>query len=77
MSQKHQTALDQFKDQKGAEFDRAYMKSMVKDHEEDVDAFAKQAKDAKDADVKTFVNRALPFLQEHLRMARDISGKLP
>src|SRR5579872_4722539 len=72
----HQETFDKFKDMKpGAEFDRAYMKAMVKDHEDDRQEFVKEAKEAKDDDVKAFAARTLPVIEEHLRMARDIAAK--
>jgi putative membrane protein len=54
----------------GADFDREYMKYMVKDHESDVKDFEKEAKSGKDADIKGFASETLPTLQEHLKMAR-------
>jgi putative membrane protein len=60
----------------GAEFDRAYMKHMVEDHEKAVRMFEKQANGAKDATVKDFASKTLPALQEHLKMAQDIHAKL-
>jgi len=42
---------------------------MVKDHKKDVKEFEKQAKNAKDADVRNFASKTLPTLQEHLKMA--------
>ncbi|HEY1911252.1 MAG TPA: DUF4142 domain-containing protein [Vicinamibacterales bacterium] len=55
----------------GAAFDRAYMDAMVKDHEEDVQAFQTEAQTGTDPEVKRWANSALPTLQEHLRLARD------
>src|SRR3954469_8337037 len=46
----------------GADFDKAYMKMMVKDHEDDVKEFEKASKDAEDADVKAFAAKTLPTL---------------
>lgn len=54
----------------GAQFDRAYMDRMVKDHQKAVKAFEKQASKAKDVDVKAFAAKTLPTLQEHLRLAQ-------
>jgi len=54
----------------------AYMKDMVKDHKKDVKAFEKEAKGAKDPDVKRFAADTLPVLQEHLRMAQDTESKM-
>jgi putative membrane protein len=55
----------------GAAFDQAYMKAMVDDHVKDVHAFEMEAQTTKDADIKTFVEKTLPTLREHLKMAQD------
>jgi putative membrane protein len=60
----------------GEEFDKSYISSMVKDHEEDIAAFQKEASNGTDADVKALASKALPTLQEHLRMAQDIAREL-
>ncbi len=60
-----------------AKFDQAYMKDMVDDHMKDVKSFEKEAKSAKDPDVKRFAADTLPVLQEHLRMAEETNAKLP
>ena len=52
------------------DFDRAYMKDMVKDHKHDVSEFKKEAKKAKDPDVQKFAQSTLPTLEEHLAMAQ-------
>ena len=59
----------------GAAFDKEYMSAMVEDHDKDVKAFQDKAKDAKDADLKAFVTKTLPTLEEHQRMAKEIKGK--
>lgn len=74
MNKEHQATLDKFKDLRGADFDRTYMKTMVKDHEDDAKAFEKQAKDAKDPDLKALASRVLPFVKNHLTMAREVEG---
>lgn len=58
----------------GADFDREYMKHMVKDHQKDVKEFRKEADKAKDADVKGFASNTLPTLQEHLKLAEDANN---
>jgi len=52
-------------------FDKDYMDHMVKDHKKDVKEFEKQAKNAKDADVRSFASKTLPVLQEHMRLAES------
>jgi putative membrane protein len=60
----------------GADFDRAYMKRMVRDHEKDVKEFQREAKKASDADVQSFADKTLPTLQEHLKMAQDVDNNI-
>ena len=55
----------------GDNFDREYMKTMVSDHKKDVKEFQKEAKSAKDADVKGFASQTLPTLQQHLQLAEQ------
>jgi putative membrane protein len=56
----------------GSEFDRAYIKDMVRDHKKDVKAFQKEAEKADDADLKSWVAKSLPIVQEHLQQAESI-----
>ncbi|MDQ6622425.1 MAG: DUF4142 domain-containing protein [Verrucomicrobiota bacterium] len=60
----------------GAEFDRAYVKTMVEVHEKDVAAFSAFANNATDADVKTFAVTTVPTLQHHLQMIREIAKSM-
>ena len=57
----------------GEQFDRAYMKDMVKDHRKDVAEFEKASKSAKDPAVKSFAEQTLPTLREHLKEAERIA----
>lgn len=56
----------------GAKFDRQYMEDMVRDHEKDVADFQRESTSAQDPDLKSFVTRTLPTLQEHLKQAQSI-----
>jgi putative membrane protein len=60
----------------GAQFDRAYMQDMVKDHEEDVAEFQREANNGSDPDVKAFAGKTLPTLQSHLQSAQDTRAQL-
>src|SRR5690606_38864196 len=62
----------------GQEFDRAYIEAMVKDHEKAVAMFEKQSRTSKDAELKTFAEKTLPVLKQHLDHARTLaSGDRP
>lgn len=70
VDKKHKGKMDKLAKLSGPDFDRAYMKDMVKDHKEDVSEFRKEAKRAKDGDLQKFAQSTLPTLEEHLAMAR-------
>ena len=72
----HRKILAELSQQKGADFDRAYMQAMVDDHEHDVEEFREAAKDADDPDVKSFAAKTLPTLEAHLRMAKEVAGEV-
>ncbi len=57
----------------GAQFDRAYMSDMVKDHTQDVAEFQHEANSGTDSAVKDFAAKTLPTLQDHLREAKQIA----
>lgn len=57
----------------GKTFDKSYIKGMVKDHEEDIALFKKEATSGADPDAKAFAVATLPTLKEHLKMIRSIA----
>jgi putative membrane protein len=73
---KHRGALDKLNGMSGTDFDKAYMKQMVKDHEAAVKLFQRQADRGGDADVKAFATKTLPTLQNHLQMARSMNDSM-
>jgi putative membrane protein len=56
--------------------DKAYIDTMVKDHEKDLAEFQEEAKNGNDPDVKKFAEDTAKVVQEHLDMAKEIQGKL-
>jgi putative membrane protein len=56
--------------------DKDYMDMMVKDHEKDLAAFEKEAKEGTDPDVKNFASKTSETVRKHLDMAKKIDGKL-
>jgi putative membrane protein len=59
---------------KGAEFDRAYARQAVEDHEKAVAMFQREARDGRKEHVKVFAEETLPVLEDHLRMARALDS---
>jgi putative membrane protein len=72
MMQKHD--VDRLSKMSGADFDRAFMDQMVKDHKKVVAEFDKASKGSKDSDVKSFASSTLPTLQDHLQMAQTLDS---
>ena len=57
----------------GKDFDQAYIKHMVKDHDEDIAEFKTEARDGKDPDVRNWASKTLPTLQEHLQLIERVA----
>ncbi len=70
LSDAKQKDLQNLQEKSGADFDNDYMDAMVKAHEEDVDAFEKEAEDGVDADVKSWAAGKVTTLRHHLDMAK-------
>jgi len=75
MKKMHRDTIDKLSKSSGAAFDKGYMDEMVKDHVKDVAAFRKEAKEGKDPEVKAWASKTLPTLEDHLKMALDLSKK--
>jgi len=76
LPEKAQAVHDRLAQLSGKEFDRAYMKQMVEDHQTTVALFKTEAKDGKNAEVKSLAEATLPTLEHHLSMARDLSKEV-
>jgi putative membrane protein len=74
---KHKSEHARLEKLSGDAFDRAYMASMVADHNKDVAAFQRESKAAKDADLRAWAAKTLPTLQDHQKSAKDINAKVP
>ena len=71
---KHEREAKSLEKKSGADFDKAYMQQMVKDHRADLKALQKEAKSAKDADVKAYAEKTAQVVQEHLNMAQQLAA---
>src|SRR6185436_12671634 len=67
----HQSAISHLRNLEGAEFDQAFIKHAVEDHQKDIEKFQTASQQSADADVKAFAQKTLPVLQQHLKMAQD------
>jgi putative membrane protein len=76
LDQKHQALRDRLAKLNGAAFDKAYMSEMVSDHQKDVAAFQREARSGTDADIKAWAQKTVPTLQEHLKLAKQVSSQV-
>lgn len=60
----------------GANFDKEYIASMVKDHEKDLSEFQSEAKNGSDPEVKAFAAKTSEVIKKHLALAKETQGKL-
>jgi putative membrane protein len=72
----HQAIRDRMMALQGADFDRAYMQEMVKNHTQDVAEFEKASQTASDPELRGWAAAKLPTLREHLALARDINSQV-
>lgn len=75
-SAEEQKASNDLSKKTGAAFDKAYMSAMVKGHEQVAKDFEKASKSLKDPDLKNWVTKTLPVVQDHLKSAKEINSKL-
>jgi len=66
--------LEKLSKLEGDEFDKAYIKEMLEDHEHDVKEFHEAAAELGDPDLKAFVKETLPVLKSHLQSIKEIEN---
>lgn len=76
MSEDKQKKYNDLNEEKGLDFDKEYMKMMVKDHNDDIDLFQKCVDDCKDAELKSWSNEKLTTLRMHKEKAEQIEEKV-
>jgi putative membrane protein len=56
----------------GEDFDKAFARTAIEDHQKDIAAFEKEASSGKDPDVKNWASKTLPTLRAHLAEAQAL-----
>jgi putative membrane protein len=69
---KHQALYDRLSRLQGEEFDRAYAAAMVKGHTEAIQLFESEARNGKDAAIRSLAETEVPTLKEHLALAEKM-----
>jgi putative membrane protein len=77
LESKAQTAIEELKARKGAEFDKAYVDAQVTMHQDVIDAIDQRLLPAcQNAELKGFITEIRPKLQAHLDHAKALQTKL-
>lgn len=72
VSDDKQKTADDLSKKSGADFDKDYIDIMLDDHKKTVSMFEDESKNAKDPDIKAFVDKTLPTLKMHLQHVQTI-----
>ena len=72
----HAQKRDQLAGLRGADFDRAYMSDMVKDHDKDIQAFRHEAQTGQDPDLRRFARDTLAVIEQHDQMAHKTQNSI-
>ncbi len=73
LAPRDQELIEQLARLRGPQFDFQYARTMVFGHEQAINQFGIEIQGGQDPDLKLWAQRALPVLQEHLRLARDLT----
>ena len=76
LAEKHKKVVDKFANLSGEQFDKKYAQEMVKDHKKDVAKFTKMSMKIKDPELKGWVDKTLPVLEQHQQHAKDMAQKM-
>jgi putative membrane protein len=76
LARKHEQKVDRLEKASGKEFDRAYIRSMIEDHTDDVNYFENERMHARSEPVRDYAAKYLPMLREHLSQARQIAPQV-
>jgi putative membrane protein len=71
MEKEHADIVEKLMQLHGKDFDSAYIKHMVHDHQEDVSEFQNEADHGSNRQIAEFAKKTLPTLQEHLKLAEE------
>lgn len=70
---KHQSQVDKLSKLSGEEFDKAYVKDQLKDLQAEVRDLNAEAQNGGDPNVKAFASSALPTVQQHVELAKNLN----
>lgn len=76
MGPRHREKLTRLEKMSGKKFDRAFMTTMIQQHQDEVEYFSKEGRAANSGAVRSLVTTDLPILQQHLSLAKQIGNQI-
>jgi putative membrane protein len=73
LDSKHQSRIDKLSKLSGEDFDKAFVKELLKDNDADVRDFNAEAQNGSNAKIKTFASNMLPTLQQQLESVKSLN----
>ena len=73
LDSKHQSRIDKLSKLSGEEFDKAFVKELLRDNDADVRDFNAEAQNGSNAKIKTFASNMLPTLQQQLESVKSLN----
>ena len=67
---------EQLSKESGTKFDQAYVQHMLSGHKQAIATFENEIDRGQDAAFKAYAESMLPTIQDHIRIAEDIDGKM-
>jgi putative membrane protein len=72
LSKDEQELKNKLSEKSGKDFDKAYTKAMIEDHQNDIKEFDNAIHQLKDFELKSFANSTLPILKMHLESIKKV-----
>ncbi len=76
LDSKHQREINRLQKMSGAEFDKEFATTALRQHAQTIEAFQKEAQQGQDPTVKQYAQSMLPGLEHHLQMAKDTASSV-
>ncbi len=73
--QEYKTIID-LQGMKGQDFDREYLKHIIDNSNKDLALFEQVAKESQNPDLKSYAQKNLPVMRDHIGVAQDLLNKV-
>lgn len=72
----HQKIEQRLLELEGDDFDRAFLRAQLEDHQQMVSLFEREAKEGEDPELKQFARGCVPVLQQHLQQIQGMASSM-